>query len=140
MNYINCIAHSIFSSKTDHRRYDLDLPLEALGEESKLRRIALATIPFVALYRPAGTAISWGMGSCRVISHLRLALDHEKRHEWKNVSKEVAQTALAVVSLASNILNMRVGQLVTSSADMTQGAYSIICYTLEGNYHNASLT
>lgn len=137
MNYINCIQHSIFSPETDHRRYDLDMP-EALGEESKLRRIVLATIPFVALYRPVGTALSLGMGSCRVISHLKLALDHEGKREWKSVSKEVTQTTLAIISLTSSILNIKMGQLLTGSIDTAQGTYSIIHYILQGKYDRAT--
>ncbi|MCL6755631.1 MAG: hypothetical protein M3A24_00400 [Candidatus Rhabdochlamydia oedothoracis] len=137
MNYINCIQHSIFSSETDYHCYDLDLP-EALGEDSKLRRIAMAIIPFVALYRPVGTALSLGMGSCRVIGHLKLALDHEGKKEWKSLSKEVAQTTLAIVSLTSSILNIKMGQLLTCSIDTAQGTYSIIYYTLKGKYDRAT--
>ncbi|PWU13689.1 MAG: hypothetical protein C5B45_05715 [Chlamydiae bacterium] len=137
MNYINCIEHSIFSSETDHRLYDLDLP-EALGKESKPRRIALAIIPFVALYSPVGTALSLGLGSCRVISHVKLALDHEGKKEWKNVSKEVAQTTLAIVSLTSSILSIKMGQLLTSSIDTAQGTCSIIYYALQGKYDKAT--
>ncbi|VHO02615.1 hypothetical protein [Candidatus Rhabdochlamydia sp. T3358] len=136
MNYINWFKHSIFSSETDHCRYDLDLP-EAPGEDYKLRRIALATIPFVALYRPAGTALSLGMGSCRVISHLKLTYYEEKK-EWKNISKEVAQTALAIVSLTSSILNIKMGQLLTSSLDTAQGTYSIIYYAVQEKYDKAA--
>lgn len=136
MNYINCIQHSIFSPEMDHRRYDLDLP-EALGKESRLRRIVLATIPFVALYRPVATALSLGMGSCPVISHLKLALDHEGKGEWKSVSK-VAQTTLAIISLTSSILNIKMGQLLTGSIDTAQGTYSIIYYTLQGKYDRAT--
>jgi hypothetical protein len=135
--YINYITHSTFPSKTDHRRYDLDLQ-ETLGEDSKPRRIALAVIPFVALYRPAGAAISWGMGSCRVLRHLRLALDYKGRKEWKSVSKEVTQTALAIVSLTLSILNIRIGQLLTGSIDTIHGTYSIIYYTAQGEYYKAS--
>lgn len=137
MNYINCIQHSIFSSETDHRRYDLDLP-EILGEESKLKRMVLAAIPFVALYRPVGTTLSLGMGTCRIISHLKLALDHEEKKEWKNVSKEVAQTTLAIISFTSNILNIKMGQLLTGSIDTAQGTCSIIYYTLQGKYDRAT--
>lgn len=136
MNYINCFKHSIFVPQTDHRRYDLDLQ-GSLKEDSRIRRIALTAIPFIALYRPAGTAISLGMGSCRVISHLQLLAAYQEKQEWRNVSKELALTTLAVTSLASNILHIRIGQLLTSSVDTTQSAYYTTYYAFTGNYHKA---
>lgn len=135
MNYINCLKHTIFVPQTDHRRYDLDLQG---SENSKIRRIALTAIPFIALYRPAGIAISWGMGSCRVISHLQLIAAYQAKQEWKNVSKEVALTTLAVVSLASSILHIRIGQLLTSSIDTTQSGCYTTYYALTGNYYKAT--
>ncbi|MGL5263075.1 MAG: hypothetical protein ACRDAI_00625 [Candidatus Rhabdochlamydia sp.] len=135
MNYINCIKHSIFIPETKHRCYDLDLQG---NENSKIRRIALTAIPFIALYRPAGTVISLGMGSCRVISHLQLIAAYQEKQEWKNLSKEVVLTTLAVVSLASNILHIRIGQLLTSSVDTTQSACYTTYYALTGNYHKAA--
>lgn len=137
MNYINCLKHSIFMPQTSHRRYDLDLQ-GSLKEDSRIRRIALTTLPFIALYRPAGTAISLGMGSCRVISHLQLIAIYKEKQEWKNVSKEVALTALAIASLASNILALRIGQLFTSSVDTTQSACYATYYVLKGNYSKAA--
>ncbi|MGL5263361.1 MAG: hypothetical protein ACRDAI_02115 [Candidatus Rhabdochlamydia sp.] len=135
MNYINCLKHSIFIPQTDHRRYDLDLQG---NENSKIRRIALTAIPFIALYRPAGTAISLGMGSCRIVSHLQLIATYQEKQEWKNLSKEVVLTTLAVVSLASNILHIRIGQLLTSSVDTAQSACYTTYYALTGNYHKAA--
>ncbi len=135
MHYVNCIERSLFLPKMDHCQRDLGLQ-KTSEKQAKLTRIALAVIPFIALYRPVGTAISLGTGTCRFIFHLRLVLIYQKKCEWRNVSKEFIQTILAVVCLSSSIT--KIGQLVTGSIDTMQGAYYTTYYVLQGNCHKAT--
>lgn len=132
MNYINCIERSLFLPKMDHSQRDLGLQ-KTSEKNAKLIRIALAAIPFIALYRPMGTVISLGTGTYRVICHLKLVLMYQKKCEWKNASKEFIQTTLAIIFLGLHVFYIKTSQLITSSIDILQGAYYTTHYVLQGN-------
>jgi hypothetical protein len=123
MNYINYLNHIIFTPSLYHRRYDLDMEieLEAASQLETAKRIALISLPFLSLYRPIGSALSLGMGTCRVVSHLRLCLHFEETKEWCHLSKEVAETTLAIFALASTFFAYSLGLVAINAIDTGKG-------------------
>jgi hypothetical protein len=120
MNVINYISHAIHEPGISHRRFELDVP--HLQETAK--RVAVAALPFISLYRPAGFTLSIGMGSVRAFSHLQQAfLEGDQKH-WKKCSIELGQAALATLSLAATVFNFTTGLLVVTGFDTVQSLMS----------------
>lgn len=107
MLYANYIKHTITTPDTLHRRFENDLP----EEESVAKRVALAMLPFLSLYRPTGAILSLSMGGCRVVTHLS--------------SGDLFQLGVASVALASTIFNYSLGLLATTVIDAMQGGYAL---------------
>jgi hypothetical protein len=131
MNYINYFNHAVFTPDTYYRRYDFDLPQK---EVNQVKRIALLALPFISLYRPFGSIISVGMGSCRAFSHLSEAFTFEQRKEWGNLSVEMAQTAVATIAVATTIFGFTAGLFITTIADVIQEISHLIRYAKEKKY------
>ena len=113
-NYFNYLKHSLCVPETYYRRYEADLPdgSEEISEQGVYvdlsRRAALSILPFVALYRPAGFALSVGMGSCRVVTHLTAAFFKQQAGEWSQAGGQLVLMSLAILSAASTVFNFGV--------------------------------
>ena len=138
MNYFNYLKHSIFTPETYHRRYENDWeekkPLEEGSLSDVMRRTALSSLPFIALYRPAGFVLSMGMGSCRVVSHLASALSNEQNGQWTQMGSQLLLATLAVASVASTVWSFGVGLAFTTLVDTAQGLLHAVQYGWQGNY------
>ena len=133
MNYLNYANHVITAPDTYQRRFDLDLPQEPENEWVKQgKRVALLALPFVGLYRPIGSAISVTMGSVRAVTHLNEAVSQEK--DWKKCSLAMAQTALAVTSVAATVFSFAIGLYVITAVDGAQGVFRTCVYLKEGEF------
>lgn len=135
MNYVNYFNHIITPPATYHRRYDLDLPQEG---PPLLKRIALATLPFLSLYRPLGSALSIGLGSCRALSHLSNALTLEGNRNWTQCDLEVSQAALAALAVATTFYNFTAGLYITTAVDLSQGIKRTISHVSQQEYKKAA--
>lgn len=133
MNYVNYLKHTVSTPDTYHRRYDLDW--EGVEEPSKIKRVALATLPFLALYRPMASVISLGMGSFRAISHFNLGLIYEQNRDWGRFCKEIGEMALAVFAISATILSFAVGLAIITAIDTGKGALytAQACWNQEWN-------
>ncbi len=132
INYVNFLKHVIYDPETYHRRYDLDL--EGNLTKENIKRIALVVFPFLALYRPIGSMLSLGMGGCRGISHLQLALHAKKEGSWGRFSEEIGEVALAVFTLASS----PIGLAVTTAIDTGKGTVHTAQFCWRGEYSKAN--
>lgn len=126
MNYFNYIRHSLFIPETYHRRYDIDLA--AIKEQSK--RVGLAVLPFVGLYRPIAPKLSIAMESCRLITHLHKAFELEQAEDkkWRAIGCEVGHAGLAALSLSTTVFHFSTSLLITTSFDLAQGVTSTILH------------
>jgi hypothetical protein len=140
MNYVNYLKHTIYTPETYHRRFDLDLPNEDNEPvwKNQAKRIALASLPYVSLYRPAGTLLSAGMGSYRAISHISGALTSESLRDWKGVSVQLLHAALAVFSVASTLFNFTIGLAALTAMDTVQGCITVGQSLIHGEYRKAT--
>ena len=128
MNEINYVNHILYTPETYHRRFDLDVPEETNKESdqksgwgSYAKRIALAALPYISLYRPIGSTLSIGMGSCRTISHLSATIAAGQCSDWKSTSFELFQTTLAVLSVANTLYNFTLGLAISTTFEAVQG-------------------
>lgn len=127
MNYLDYLKHIISTPDTYHRSFDKDLP----EEDSLEKRTILAALPFLSLYKPAGSLISLVMGGCRICTHLKDSIE-------TNSLSSLSQTMLASIALASSVFNLSVGFLITNSIDTMQGIINLLNHLLEGQWENAA--
>ncbi|MEN9344228.1 MAG: hypothetical protein RLZZ453_1015 [Chlamydiota bacterium] len=121
MNYFQALNHSLFAPRTYYARYDT-----ALGrgnEEGLAQRVCNTVLPFIALYRPAGLALSVGLGSCRIFSHLTEAFAAQDRGELCKLAGECAWLIIAVAAVAGSVLHFTTGLFISTAADVAQGSY-----------------
>jgi hypothetical protein len=120
MNYTDYIRHAIYLPDTYYRRYDLDLGVS----QEALHRIALAALPFIGQYQPAGMALSLGMNGARTVSHLQNAISKQDRRDWRGSLFETGQASLAALSLATAVWHHPSALFITTGWDGLQGAAS----------------
>jgi len=140
MNYINYTKHTLYTPDLYHRRFDQDLAVKdtETAWENQAKRVALAALPYVSLYKPAGSILSAGMGAYRAISHLSAAFTSEGEGHWQTVSVELFHAALAVFSVASSVFNFTLGLAIQTSIETIQGLISL-CHSLyQGEYRKAA--
>jgi hypothetical protein len=133
MNYVDYIRHALYTPDTYHRRFDFDLP--PIGETAK--RIALASLPFIGLYRPAGVVLSIGMGGARTFTHLQNSILAEGRAEWKLCALEAGKAALSALSLAVAVFHSASALFITTGFDGMQGLAVAVQSLKEGEYSKA---
>ena len=140
MNYVNYANHTLYTPDLYHRRFDQDLPCKdnEPGWENQAKRVALAALPYISLYRPAGSILSLGMGAWRAISHFSAAFSSEAERDWKGVAVELFQTALAVLGVANTIFNFTFGLAITTSIDTIQGLINLCQLLSQGEYRKAA--
>ena len=130
MNYINYVNHSIYKSNTYFRRFDLDVT----WCQEKVKRVALSILPFIAMYTPAGTALSIVSNGLRFVSHMSQAIDAEDKKTWKQVSIEVGKMALTALALCVSLLHFTTALFITTSIDILQGIYNTGQALYQGEY------
>ena len=133
MNYVDYIRHALYSPDTYYRRYDLDLG----GAQDTVKRVALAALPFIGLYRPAGLALSVGMNGTRAFSHLHQAVLAQDQRNWTGCALETGKASLAALSFAASVFHFTTGLFITTGCDALQGAASTGRALWKGEYSKA---
>ena len=121
MEYVNYIKHVIYTPDIYHMRFDF--AVEGLGEVSK--RVAIAALPFIALYRPAGVVLSVGMNGTRAFSHLQKLFLAEESGTWREYISEGGKATLAILALAATVYGVAFALLITTSFDLIQTIQSV---------------
>ena len=119
MNYINYIQHAIYTPDILHRRFDFDMP----DIRDTAKRVSLAALPFIGLYKPAGFALSVGMGGARVISHLQKLSSADQSGTWMQFGVELGGLSVGLLSLAATVYNYTTALFITTSVDLVHSAY-----------------
>lgn len=84
--------------------YWRDYSHDAPPQTQVLKRIALATVPFLSLHPSLRSPVSIAMGSLRV---------------WNTDHKDLLGTGVSLVALASSFFQYRIGMIVTTIQDIT---------------------
>lgn len=126
------VSNSIKVKEPDyfHRDYKNDLKIDDLKKAPKTvnqgLRVAKAALPFIALYKPAGTALSVVMGGCRAISNA--SQTYQAYSEGKGrlkIAGELLHTTIAVVSVGCAFFALPLGMLVTSCHDLAMNCIQL---------------
>jgi hypothetical protein len=139
-NYLNFATHVVREPLHYSRAFENDLPKETEEEsawKTQAQRAALIALPFLSMIKPLGFAISTGMGGCRVVTHFAGVVDAGGKQKWLECTGEVAQTALAVATLAFSIFNFTLGMIVVTGVDTTRSAIHVIQLLESGQYSQA---
>ncbi len=137
MNYVNYLNHTVSTPDTYHHRYDLDLPEEGSGFLEQAKRVALVSLPFLGLYRPIGSALSLGMGGCRVASHISQAIHLQDQKEWNPLIIQIVQISLSSIALISTVFSFTLGLFITTATDIGQGVSRASSHAWQGEYRQA---
>jgi hypothetical protein len=133
MNYIDYIRHALYLPNTYYRRFDLDLG----PAKETVQRTLLAALPFVALYRPAGLALSLGMNGARTFTHFQNALSSQDQKDWKGCAIETGEAALAALSFAAAVSHHATALFITTGWDALHGAGASCQHLWKGEYGKA---
>ena len=127
MNYVNYANHTLYTPDTYHRRYDIDLPSKdnEADWENQAKRVALAALPYISLYQPAGKVLSITMGSWRSISLINDVISSGGKGDWLNLSIQLIQTAFAVLSVVSTIFSFSLGLALNTGFETLQGLFHV---------------
>lgn len=117
---------------------DFDLPKKDTdsGWENQAKRIALVALPFISLYRPAGTFLSVGMGSARAITCINGSISTTIQRER---AIQMFQATLAIISVATALFHFGVGSAITTSVDTVQSAAHCYHSFTNGEHKIASI-
>lgn len=144
MNYIRFVKHSLYEPDTYHRRYDQDvefadnkMALQASPVATLAYRIGTTALPFIALYRPAGSFLSVTLGSCRLGSHLVRAYEFQQNQDWISCSQELFGASFAAAGVVASLAQHILGLFVTTSLDVATGSYRTLCLGWEGEYEKS---
>lgn len=117
MNFINYLNHSLYSPNTYFRRFDFDL----VFCPEKVQRIALAALPFIAMYGPAGKALSLASNSLRIVSHIDQAFTAETEGKWHQTAFAVGKVFFGVFALGVSLFHCTAGLAIMTGCDLLQG-------------------
>jgi len=105
-----------------YREYKNDLSEEGSKDAGKIKqgiRIAQAALPFVALYRPVGSALSLIMGGSRTISNASKTFhSFSDGNDRTKIACEMLETTVGIVSLTCTFFALPLGMLVTTCHDL----------------------
>lgn len=101
-----------------HREYSNDVDSSHQGSLSLCKRVTLAALPFLSLYKPLNLPISLAMGATRVVTSVHQLMGAIQSGDGKNISFDLLQTTIAVIALTSTIFAHPVGMIVTTSQDI----------------------
>lgn len=134
MNYILSFSDKLHLPSTYLRNFEHDLPP---GTAHLINRIALLSLPFLALYAPLGATISITMGSARAFTHLKEMTSCISKSETLSTASHCAQVALAVAGVAAVAFNLQTALLITSFADTAASFYKAITHIHHKDYPQA---
>jgi|GEM_PF-2528543 len=103
-----------------------DTNIQNAKNDTLIIRIFYASLPFIALHRPFGQAITLTMDSIRTASTFSRLIDHKN-------SKELIKTAIAVAALAGTIFMHPLGLCISSLRDLGCDVTAIIVLLQAGH-------
>ncbi len=124
-----------------HREYQNDLFRENSEANSAINqgvRIVQAALPFLAIYKPAGSVLTVLLGGCRTISNASQAVHSilEGENQIK-VGCQILQTAVGIVSLGCVFFAHPLGMLVTTCHDLGINCIQMHQAWIDDNSKNA---
>ena len=135
----NSITQILTEPAYYHREYEHDV--EHLKSKStalqKAQRVAVMTLPFLALYKPLGTAITAGMSSVRTLSCLIQSKEALTEGNSKKTAIALFQTTLAVVAVAGTVFGNVYGMAITSGHDVLINLYEMSQHLQKGEHEQA---
>ncbi len=122
-----------------HRDYKNDLA-ECEDKNSvlnQMQRVGLVALPFISLYKPFGKTLAIGTSAARVLSCSVELISAIKEADAYKLSKSIANTALAISSIAGTILLHPIGMLITTGHDLTLNGHRLIQAIVSGKNDKA---
>ena len=124
-----------------HRDYEhdvKDLPT-ANSLLQKAQRVVVMALPFLALYKPLGSAITMGMNTTRSISCLLQTKNTFTSEDSNSKDKSIAlfQTTVAVMAVAGTIFGNVYGMMIASGYDVLVGLYEMTQCLQKGEHEQA---
>ncbi len=122
-----------------HREYsnDINHKVEDSTVLKQCKRMTLIALPFISLYKPAGMAISLGMGSCRALSDAVNLYGVTQVGTQQEILDQLLQTAVSITSIVCTILIQPLGMFVTTGQDLTIEAFALVNHVQKGEYGQA---
>lgn len=131
MNYANYINHTLYKPPELWRNYTLDLEWCT----GIAKRVFLAALPYIALYKPAGKVLSLVGNGSRLFSHLQKGI--EEQSHWKRVAWECAEVALAAIALGTVFFSFAAGTFISTASDLGHGIYHLGMACYKGDFAEA---
>lgn len=101
------------------------------------KEIALASLPFLTLYKPLSYPVALGTGGLRVgIAAIQLA-DAIKQGNQSEILAAFLQTTVSVISLAGTIFAHPLGVLISTGYDLINEVKNLAKHLQEGNHKEA---
>ncbi len=122
-----------------HREYANDVNIKAEDKSvlNQCKRIACVALPFISLYKPAGFALSLGMGSCRALSDTVNLYEVAQAGTQQEILDQLLQTAVSISAIACTILEHPLGMLVTTGQDLAVESFALVNHVQKGEYGEA---
>lgn len=99
-----------------YRNFEKEINIEESSGYGK--RIFLAAMPFISLYRPAGKLLSLSMDTLRVWSSVGGFRDSLSQGNLYDIAGSSVQIGVAVIALSATIISLPCGLLVTTGYDV----------------------
>ncbi|HSX38718.1 MAG TPA: ankyrin repeat domain-containing protein [Chlamydiales bacterium] len=130
-----------------HREYSNDIgsvpkskPWSDQTGLERLQRVTGIALPFISLYKPMDFPLSLGMGGLRTISSLSCLASVMKHEERKEITYQLLQTIVAIISLAGTIFAHPLGMIITTGQDLLIDLSKLTEYVQKGDYQKAAET
>ncbi len=130
---------SLKSPEYFHREYtnDVDSKLEDPIVLSQCKRVARIAMPFLSLYKPAGFALSLGMGSCRAISDISSLYQTVRSGNQTELLDQLLRTAVSIASVACTIIAHPLGMVITTIQDIAISSFALAHHIQKEEYQQA---
>lgn len=128
------VKHTLYDPLSYDRNFTHDLPKKGAH---LAKRVALIALPFIALYKPAGTALSLTMGGARTITTLSASIKSATKNEKLKALHYLILTTLAVIAVAATLFHFQLGLLITSFADAATSLYESCIHLKNKEYIKA---
>lgn len=135
-NKVDFITHKLFEPNYYQRKFESDIPKEPEEETTtqKTKRAFLIALPFLSLYRPFASTISFSMGTLRASTKLIEVFDSQSIPDG---AFRVVQLGLATLAIIGTLYNFTLGMLVTTGADLIQSMVACTAALLKADHNLA---
>lgn len=126
-----------------HREYKNDIPQQPSdnGIENTwlntCKRVSIAALPFVSLYKPLSFPLSLGMGGMRAVTSFAQLMENIQIGKTQDIGFSLAQTGVAVVALAGTIFAHPLGMFICTVQDIAMETAQLIHHLHSGEHKKA---